>query len=79
MNSLDREAIAKAIYETEPFYEPGEYVDGFAVSPGGDLSWEQAKDRDAEFGDDSMFCKITDFAYRAADRVIGVVGSPKHD
>lgn len=76
VSRLGRESVAKAIYEAEPFYEPGEYVDGFAVSPGGDLSWEEAKQRDAEFGNDPMFCKITDFAYRAADRVIGLAPTP---
>ena len=43
----DRERIARAIYETDPFCEGGEYVDGFQVSPGGALSWKQALDRDA--------------------------------
>lgn len=33
--------VARAIYETMPETDSGEYVDGFCVSPGGDLSWNQ--------------------------------------
>jgi hypothetical protein len=68
----DRDAVAQAIYETEPFYEGGEYVDGFQVSPGGNLSWKQACDRDAEFADDKIMLPITKFAYDAADRVLAL-------
>lgn len=70
-----RECLAKTIYETEPHYEPGEYVDGFQVSPGGSLSWEQAKARDAEFGDDPLMGKITEFAYRCADAILSAAPS----
>lgn len=33
--------VARAIYETMPESDSGEYIDGFKVSPGGDLSWSQ--------------------------------------
>jgi hypothetical protein len=69
----DRERIARAIYETDPFCEGGEYVDGFQVSPGGALSWKQALDRDAEFADDKIMLPITKFAFDAADRVIAAL------
>lgn len=65
-----RDVIARAIYETEPYFESGEYVDGFQVSPDGNLSWEQAKARDAEFDDMPGMGRILDFAYRAADAVM---------
>ena len=35
------DAVAKSIYETMPEHDSGEFVDGFQVSPGGDLSWNQ--------------------------------------
>lgn len=67
---LLREDIAKAIYELDPFHEGGEYVDHFMVSPGGDLTWEQAKARDAEFAGDRIMLPVTKFAYDAADAVL---------
>lgn len=33
--------VARAIYENMPETDSGEYVDGFCVSPGGELSWSQ--------------------------------------
>jgi hypothetical protein len=60
------EAAAQAIYELDPFVEGGEYVDGFAVSPSGSLTWEQAKQRDAEFADDPRMGSVTEFAFKAA-------------
>lgn len=60
------EAAAKAIYVLDPFYEGGEYVDGFQVSPGGALTWEQACARDAEFSGDPVMLPITKFAKDAA-------------
>ena len=60
------EAAAKAIYEIDPYFESGEYIDGFIVSPGGNLTWEQACNRDAEFEDVKGFIPITQFAYQAA-------------
>lgn len=60
------EEYARIIYEADPHYESGEYVDGFPVSPGGNLTWEQAKAHDAEFGDDPRMLQITAFAYKAA-------------
>ncbi len=60
------ERVAKSIYNLDPFYEPGEYVDGFLVSPGGNISWEQALARDAEFEDDPRMGKVTEFAFKAA-------------
>ena|ERR1700733_994694 len=65
--SLDREETARKIYEVEPHSEAGEWVDGFQVTPGGNLTWQQAKDRDAEFGDDPRMGRITEYAYRCAD------------
>jgi hypothetical protein len=71
----DRETLAKALYELEPHHVCGEYVDGFIVSPGGDLSWEQAKDFDAEFidPDNTLDGGMTTYAYRAADVVLEVL------
>ena len=66
------EEVARAIYETEPFYEAGEYVDGFPVSPGGNLSWEQACSRDAEFAGDKIMLPITKFARDAAAAVLAL-------
>lgn len=40
---------AQALYERAPYFEPGEYIEGFLVSPGGNLTWEQAEACDAEF------------------------------
>jgi len=68
----DREEIARAAYEADPFYQDGETLEGFQVSPGGYLSWEQAKDWDAEFGDDPMFLPLTKTAYEIADRVLAL-------
>lgn len=65
-----REAVARIAYETYPFYECGEQVDGFQVSPGGNLSWEEAKARAAEFGDDPMFKNITAEPYQLADAIL---------
>jgi hypothetical protein len=59
------ERIAKAIYDLDPFIEDGEYVDGFMVSPGGPLSWEQARARDSEFAPEYML-PITRYAMDAA-------------
>lgn len=49
------EAVARALYEADPHYEGGESIEGFQVTPGGDLSWEQFKDQCDEFGDDRLF------------------------
>lgn len=67
-----REAIARAVYEADPFYESGECVEGFQVSPGGHLTWNQACARDAEFADDKGFFPITKYAYAAADKVCAI-------
>ena len=45
------EAVAAAVYSLDPAYEPGESVDGFRVSPGGDLSWSQIDGFANEFPD----------------------------
>jgi len=58
------EAAARAIYELDPFYEGGEWVDSFQVSPGGNLTWEQAKARDADAG--GVLLPVTKFAFDAA-------------
>jgi hypothetical protein len=69
-----REEIAKAVYELDPYYEGGEYVDGFQVSPGGgDLSWEQAKGHDAEFGGLNCYISLTEFPYKVADAVMAKI------
>lgn len=65
-----REVIAAAAYGVNPFYESGEHVDGFQVSPGGNLSWEQAKDRDAEFAGDKLMLPVTADAYAIADAIL---------
>ncbi len=46
------EVAAKAIYDAD--------------SPGGNLTWKQAKARDAEFCGNSFYVPITQFPYRAA-------------
>lgn len=71
-STASREAIAQVIYEVEPYYENGEFVDSFLVSPGGNLSWLDAKDRDAEFVGDSRMIPITKFAYRCADAILAL-------
>lgn len=58
-------AAAKAIYDLDPYTESGEFIDGFQVSPGGALTWQQALERDAEFNGD-----ITKFAFDAARAAI---------
>lgn len=70
------ESIARIIYETNPGYEPGEYVDGFQVSPGGDMAWDQAKKLDAEFAPEYA-PSLTQFAYEAADRIIKLLPSDR--
>lgn len=69
---VEREAVARLIYESDPFYEGGEYVDGFCVSPGGYLSWEEAQARDAEFGDDPVFKSVLASAYTLADAIMAL-------
>jgi hypothetical protein len=71
---VTRDELAQAIYEVEPDYESGEYVDGFQVSPGGDISWEQALRWDAEFGDDPLIGKRTEYAYKCADALTARFG-----
>ena len=70
------ERVAKAIYEIDPHYECGEYVEGFQVSPGGHLSWEQAVARDTESGDDPRMGKITEWALKAARTAIAAMRDP---
>lgn len=67
--AISRDRLAQIIYEVEPHYEGGEFVEGMQVSPGGALSWEQAKARDAEFSEAGML-SITDFAFKCADAII---------
>jgi hypothetical protein len=64
------DALAKVIYELDPYYEDGEYVDGFLVSQGGHLTWEQACRRDAEFEGVRGMLPITKFAREAARAVL---------
>lgn len=64
-----REEIAKAIYDLSPDEDGGEYVDGFCVSPGGKITWEQAKAWDAEFAPEHAPSR-TAFAYAAADAAL---------
>jgi len=68
----DREAVARLIYEADPFFEAGEFVDGFPVSPGGYLTWEQAQARDAEFSGDTLFKPILANAYGLADAILAL-------
>jgi hypothetical protein len=69
--AISRDSLAKIIYDAEPHYEGGEYVDGIQVSPGRALSWEQAKKRDAEFSASGMLSmSITAFAFKCADDII---------
>jgi hypothetical protein len=67
-----REEIARAIYEIDPHIDSGESIDGFQVTPSGPLSWQQAKDFDAEFATDPMFDGITGFAYKCADAILSL-------
>jgi hypothetical protein len=77
-SELLRERIAQAIYALDPHYEEGERIDGFLVSPGGNLSWEEAKRWDAEFVyEGSGFIGITKFPYEAADAVIQVIDTSR--
>lgn len=48
------EAAAKAIYDLEPMFCAGEYVDGFKVSPDGELTWRQIVEMANEFDDDPV-------------------------
>jgi hypothetical protein len=64
------EQVARAIYELDPFEYGGEYVDSFQVSPGGQLTWEQACAQDSEFADSKMMIPITKFAWDAARAAI---------
>jgi hypothetical protein len=68
------EAAAKAIYDLDPFCESGEYVDGFIVSPGGNLTWDQARQRDAEFSGVHGFLPVTKFARDAAEAALTAIG-----
>lgn len=74
--NLDRDAIAKIIYDADPFYESGEYIDGHCVSPGRNLSWQQALDYDAEFGGAGLLgtTPITKWAYDVADKILRADG-----
>lgn len=49
-----RDAMARAIYELEPFEVSGEHIDGFKVSPDGQLSWANVVTMAAEFDDDPV-------------------------
>lgn len=46
MTSMNTEMLARAIYEADPHYESGEFVDGLLISPGGYLSWNLARGRE---------------------------------
>jgi len=67
--------VGRVIYEVYPHYEPGEYVEGFSVSPGGYLSWDQACARDAEFGSDQGFTKITEAPIKTANKILALIQS----
>lgn len=69
-----REKVAQLFYEAAPFHEPGDCLDGFQVSPGSDLTWRQALERDAEFG--SLLLSITAEAFTHADRVMALFPEP---
>jgi hypothetical protein len=71
------DAMARAIYELEPFEESGEWVDGIQVSPGGKLTWDKALARDAEFGDDPGMGKITEFPLKAARAALAAIEKEK--
>jgi hypothetical protein len=62
---IDRDVIARAIYETDPYVEPGETIDGFEVSPRSVMTWNEAKGHDAKF-----HTKLTEFAFACADAVL---------
>lgn len=68
-----RERIAQEIYELDPYWDGGEAIDGFQVTPAGALSWRQAKDTEAElpeFSGDKV-----QWAYRAADVALRITGA----
>lgn len=49
------EKLARQLYEADPIYDSGETVEGFQVTPGGNLTWEQFLDQSAEFEGDPLF------------------------
>lgn len=61
--------IAKIIYEAFPMEESGEYVDGFQVSPEGELTWKQLLECD----DQSAAASVRNGCLEAADRVITLI------
>lgn len=73
---VDREVIAKTLYEIEPWHESGEFVEGFQVSPGGALSWEQAKRLRDEFSGSVDFAgpwSVVEDAYASAEAVVAAL------
>ncbi len=68
------EEIARVLYDLEPYEESGEYIDGYQVSPGGALTWQQACARDAEFSDEPLMLPITKSAREAARAVLALLG-----
>lgn len=73
------ESLAKAIYDLDPYYEDGEYLDGFPVSPGGYLTWARAKARDAEFEGVGGYLTITTSAYVSARAALEAALSGKEE
>lgn len=72
------ERVARAIYEQEPHYECGEFVDGFPVSPGGHLTWDEIKDRAAEFPKSGYF-QLMDLTQKMARAAITAMREPTNE
>ena len=72
------EEIARVLYDLDPYEESGEYVDGYLVSPGGALTWQQACAREAEFADGPILMwPITKSAREAARAVLALFARSK--
>lgn len=75
MIELNRETIAKALYELDPYVAPQEYLGceasgALQLVGGGVYTWEQAKEADAAFAAVSFYQPLTADAYRMADAAL---------
>jgi hypothetical protein len=81
MCKLDRDAVARALYELDPYVAPPEYLGCERVGVvqlvgGGAYSWEQALEADAAFGGLAFYEPLTAEAYRMADAALAVRDYP---
>jgi hypothetical protein len=78
MCKLDRDAVARALYELDPYVAPPEYLGCeragvVQLVGGGAYSWEQALEADAAFGALAFYRPLTAEAYRMADAALAAV------